>query len=91
MNKYDLIDEVVKQGNISFKEASLVVNTVFDSMLSAVLKSERIEIRGFGSFTTRAYKPYLGRNPKTKEKIEVKPKKLPHFKPSRDIKKLLNQ
>lgn len=91
MNKYDLINELVKRNNIGFKEASIVVNTIFDSMMKAVLNNERIEIRGFGSFTTRSYKPYIGRNPKTREKIEVKPKRLPHFKPSREIKKLLNE
>jgi len=90
MNKYDLIEDVVRRGEVSFKEAAVVVNSVFDSMMDALLKGERIEIRGFGSFTTRTYKPYMGRNPKTKERIEVKPKRLPHFKPSREVKKLLN-
>lgn len=91
MNKHDLINELVKRSNRAFKEASIVVNTIFSSLMNAVLRNERIEIRGFGSFTTRSYKTYIGRNPKTKEKIEVKPKRLPHFKPSREIKKLLNE
>jgi len=90
MNKYDIIEEVAKKGEIPFKDAAVVVNTVFDVMRDAIMRDERIEIRGFGSFTTRSYKSYTGRNPKTKEQITVKPKRLPYFKPSRGIKKILN-
>ena len=91
MNKYDIIDQLAKRADISFKDAAVVVNTVFDAMKDAILRGERIEIRGFGSFTVRSYKSYVGRNPKTKEKITVKPKKLPYFKPSREIKRILNE
>ncbi len=91
MNKYDIIEAIAKEGGLSTKDAAVIVNTVFESMKSAILRGERIEIRGFGSFSTRHYKSYMGRNPKTREQILVKPKRLPYFKPSREIKRLLNE
>ena len=62
-----------------------IVNLIFDSMADAMIESERIEIRGFGSFVVKEYKGYQGRNPKSGEVIRVKPKKLPFFKVGKDL------
>jgi integration host factor subunit beta len=86
MNKSEMIEALADQKGISFKKAEEIVNTVFDAMTGALLAGERIEIRGFGSFVVNDYKAYTGRNPKTGESIEVKPKKLPFFKVGKELK-----
>jgi integration host factor subunit beta len=68
------------------KRAELAVNTIFDSMAEALVKGDRIEIRGFGSFATKVYKPYTGRNPRTGEAISVPTKRLPFFKVGKETK-----
>ena len=67
MTKSELIDAVARRTQITKSRAELVVNCVFDSMTEALERGEGIEIRGFGSFTVREYKPYNGRNPRTGE------------------------
>ncbi len=86
MNKSELIDALAAQKGISFKKAEEIINTIFDSMTTALITGERIEIRGFGSFVIKEYKAYTGRNPKTGESIGVKPKKLPFFKVGKELK-----
>ncbi len=67
-------------------KADTLVNTIFDSMAEALCQSERIEIRGFGTFVVRQYKAYDGRNPRTGEVIAIQEKKLPFFRVGRDLK-----
>ncbi len=86
MNKSELIEALAEKKGISCKKAEEIVNTIFESMTSAMLSGERIEIRGFGSFVINEYKAYTGRNPKTGESISVKPKKLPFFKVGKELK-----
>jgi integration host factor subunit beta len=86
MNKSELIELLSLKKGISFKKSEEIVNTIFDSMTSAMLSGDRIEIRGFGSFVINEYKSYTGRNPKTGESIDVKPKKLPFFKVGKELK-----
>ena len=86
MNKSELIDVLADKKGISFKKAEEIVNTIFESMTSAMLSGERIEIRGFGSFVINEYRAYTGRNPKTGESIAVSPKKLPFFKVGKELK-----
>jgi len=86
MNKSELIEALAERKNLSFKKAEDIINTIFESMSNALHVGERIEIRGFGSFVIKHYKPYVGRNPKTGEAITVKPKKLPFFKVGKELK-----
>ena len=85
MNKSDLIEQLAISRDISIKRAEQVVSELFGSMSEALLDGERIEIRGFGSFEIREYGGYTGRNPKTGEPIEVKPKRLPFFKVGKEL------
>jgi len=86
MNKSELIEVLSQKKGISFKKAEEIINTIFESMANAMLSGDRIEIRGFGSFVINEYKSYTGRNPKTGESIDVKPKKLPFFKVGKELK-----
>jgi integration host factor subunit beta len=86
MNKSELIESLAAQRNLSFKKAEEVISTIFDSLTGAMKTGERIEIRGFGSFVIKDYRPYTGRNPKTGAPIQVRPKKLPFFKVGKEIK-----
>ncbi len=90
MTKADLIDEVSRAVEMTRKDSESIVETVFDSVVRALRRDEKIEIRGFGSFRTRQRKPRTGRNPKTGEKVEVPAKKIPFFKPSKELKDLIN-
>ena len=85
MNRSDLIEAVALKYNIPLRKSEEVVNTIFAAMTSALKSGERIEIRGFGSFVVNEYKAYKGRNPKTGELIDVKPKKLPFFKVGKEL------
>lgn len=86
MNKSELIETLAVKKGLSFKKAEEIINTIFDAMTDALIAGDRIEIRGFGSFVVNEYKSYTGRNPKTGESIEVKPKKLPFFKVGKELK-----
>jgi len=87
MNKSDLIEVLAKRMNLTQKRSESVINHVFNEMTDALQKNDKIEIRGFGSFTVKHYKPYTGRNPKTGDTIQVKEKRLPFFKVGRELKK----
>ena len=80
MNKLELINTMRDECQISKKEAATIVNLFFGKMSKALAKGDRVEIRGLCSFYVKKYKAYAGRNPKTGEKVKIKPKKLPFFK-----------
>ena len=86
MNRSELIQTLGKDTGLTLKMAEAVVNTVFDDMANALVKGERLEVRGFGSFKLKNYEGYKGRNPKTGDIIKVKPKRLPFFKCGKDLK-----
>jgi len=86
MNKLELISVLKAEANISKLEAARVVQIFFDSMSAAMAKGERVEIRGLCSFFVKEYKSYTGRNPKSGEKVIIKPKKLPFFKSGKELK-----
>jgi len=85
MNKSELIEAVAEKTKITKKRAEDVVNLIFDVMIEAMAKGDRIEIRGLGSFVVKEYGAYTGRNPRTGESIEVKPKRLPFFKVGKEL------
>jgi len=85
MNKSELVEILSQELDISVQEASSTMNIILDSMTEALSKGENIELRGFGSFTIKNYDPYIGRNPKTGEKITVKAKKAPVFKVGKEL------
>lgn len=85
MNKSELIELIAEKSNITKKKAEDVVNLVFSSMTQSLLKGDRIEIRGFGSFVNKYYGPYTGRNPRTGESIQVNAKRLPFFKVGKEL------
>lgn len=91
MNKSQLIEELSMRLALHPKKAESVVNTILGSMTKAMKETRRVEIRGFGSFMMRNYRPYTGRNPKSGEKIKVKPKKLPFFKTGKDMRDRVNE
>ena len=90
MTKSDLIAAVAERTTVSKGRAETVVNCVFDAMTDALKNGEGIEIRGFGSFTVRRYKPYDGRNPRTGAQVHVSAKRLPFFKVGKELKELVN-
>ena len=90
MTKADLIDEVSRAVEMTRKDSESIVDTIFDSIVKALRSNEKIEIRGFGSFRTRQRRPRTGRNPKTGDKVDVPAKTIPYFKPSKELKDLIN-
>ncbi|MFN2238326.1 MAG: integration host factor subunit beta [Thermoanaerobaculia bacterium] len=90
MTKAELVDEVSRAIQVTKKQAEAIVNVVFDSIVDSLRSGEKIELRGFGSFRLRSRKSRTGRNPKTGEKVEVPSKKIPYFKPGKELKELIN-
>lgn len=86
MNKIDLIEALAKENELTKAEANAVVNVFFDEMANALVSGDRVEIRGLCSFYAKEYKAYTARNPKTGEKVEIAPKKLPFFKCGKELK-----
>ena len=91
MTKADLIEEVSTLAEVTRKDGEVIVETIFDSIVKSLRAGDKIEIRGFGSFRTRQRKPRIGRNPKTGARVEVPAKKIPFFKPSKELKDLVNE
>jgi len=91
MTKAELVDQVTALGDLTRRDGDIIVDTIFESMIEALHADDKIEIRGFGSFRTRQRKPRTGRNPKTGEKVEVPAKRVPYFKPSKDLRDLVNR
>ena len=85
-----IIKKLHKEAGISKKEATVVVERIFREMADALIKGDRVELRGFCSFHVKTYKGYTGRNPKTGRPTKVKPKKLPFFKCGNELKKRMN-
>jgi integration host factor subunit beta len=90
MTKADLIEDVSTAIEMSRKDSEMVVETIFDSIVKSLRSGDKIEIRGFGSFRTRQRDSRVGRNPKTGARVEVPAKKIPYFKPSKELKDLVN-
>lgn len=90
MTKADLIEEVSGAVEMTRKECEVIVESIFDSIVKALHSGDKIEIRGFGSFRTRHRQPRIGRNPKTGTRVEVPAKKIPYFKPSKELKDVVN-
>ena len=91
MNKSELIEALSQDIDIPHREAAAITNTIIETMTEALAEGDSIEIRGFGSFVIKNYSSYEGRNPKTGEKIQVKPKKLPFFKVGKDLREQVNK
>lgn len=91
MNSSDLVNAIKEQEALSSKDAKKICDTFFDSIKETLADGERVEIRGFGSFTVKDYKSYTGRNPKTGEQISVPTKKLPFFKVGKELKELVDK
>lgn len=91
MTKAELVDEVARVVQLTKKQAETIVNIVFDSIVDSLRSGQKIELRGFGSFRLRSRKSRTGRNPKTGEKVEVPSKKIPYFKPGKELKELINK
>lgn len=90
MNKSDLIEALSRKEGIAVKDAVNIVNMIFDGFTETIKNGGRIEIRGLGSFSTREYEAYTGRNPKTGAGVEVKPKRLPFFKVGKELKRMVD-
>ena len=86
MNKLELIKTLKNEGQISRNEAATIVDLFFSKISTSLAEGDRVEIRGLCSFYVKKYKAYAGRNPKTGEPTRVKPKKLPFFKCSKELK-----
>ncbi len=90
MTKADLVDQVVALGDLTRRDGEIIVETLFDSIIGALKGSDKVEVRGFGSFRTRQRKPRIGRNPKTGASVDVPAKRVPYFKPSKELRDLVN-
>ncbi len=90
MTKADLVDKVTELGDLTRRDGEIIVDLLFDSVIGALKSGDKIEIRGFGSFRTRQRNSRVGRNPKTGAKVEVPAKKVPFFKPSKELRDLIN-
>jgi integration host factor subunit beta len=90
MTKADLVEEVTQLGDLTRRDGEMIVDTIFDSVIHALRTGDKIEIRGFGSFRIRQRKPRTGRNPKTGAKVDVPAKRVPYFKPSKELRDLVN-
>ncbi|MGE4551817.1 MAG: HU family DNA-binding protein [Desulfovibrionaceae bacterium] len=90
MNKSELIKALAEQKKIHIDESTKIVTAFVDSVKEALLRGDRVEIRGFGSFKIKDYEGYTGRNPKTGDVVQVKPKKLPFFRPGKELKEFVN-
>ncbi|MEM8960088.1 MAG: integration host factor subunit beta [Acidobacteriota bacterium] len=90
MTKADLVEQVAHTTALTKKHAELIVNTVFESIVESLREGDKIELRGFGSFRIRQRNARIGRNPKTGEKVPVPAKRIPYFKPGKELKEMLN-
>jgi integration host factor subunit beta len=86
MNKLELISTLKERANLTKAEAAEVIRLFFDSLADAFVQGERVEIRGLCSFHIKEYKSYTGRNPKTGQKVQIPPKRLPFFKCGKELK-----
>ena len=91
MTKAELVDEVGREATLTRKHSEVIVDAVFSTLVEALQRGDKIELRGFGSFRLHQREPRKGRNPKTGDKVDVPPKKVPYFKPGKELKDLLNR
>jgi integration host factor subunit beta len=90
VTKAELVDNVTALGDLTRRDSEIIVDLLFDSVIGALRASDKVEIRGFGSFRIRQRNARTGRNPKTGVKVDVPAKKVPFFKPSKELRDLLN-
>jgi integration host factor subunit beta len=90
MTKADLVDHMTALGDLTRRDGEVIVETLFDSIIDALKSNDKVEVRGFGSFRSRQRKPRTGRNPKTGESVAVPAKRVPYFKPSKELRDLVN-
>ena len=91
MKKLELIQALKDATDLSKPESAAVVDIFFNEMGAALAKGDRVEIRGLCSFFVKEYDGYIGRNPKTGERVKIKPKKLPFFKAGKELKKRVDR
>ena len=91
MTKAELVEEVARASELNKRDAEVIVETVFGSIIGALHKGEKVELRGFGSFRTRERGPRRGRNPKTGEPVDVPAKRVPYFKPGKELKEFFTE
>jgi integration host factor subunit beta len=91
MVKSELVQILKDRVELSKAQAEKIVDIFFESITDTLSRGDRVEIRGFGSFSVNSYKPYVGRNPKTGAQINVPPKKLPFFKVGKQLKKSVDK
>ncbi len=92
MTKANLVEVVATRADIPRKQANDVVQVIFDAIIAALHRDEKVELRGFGSFRVRRRRARIGRNPKTGEQVQVPPKRIPYFKPGKYLREeLLNR
>ena len=91
MIKSELVIHLAQKANLSKTDAKKAVETIFDEILTALEKGNRVELRNFGIFSLRTRKPRIGRNPKTGEKVQIIQKRIPFFKAGKAVKKALNK
>jgi integration host factor subunit beta len=90
MTKADLVEKVTGLGDLTRRDGEVIVETIFGSVIGALQSGDKIEIRGFGSFRIRQRNSRIGRNPKTGERVDVPAKRVPYFKPSKELRDLVN-
>ncbi|HDD52487.1 MAG TPA: HU family DNA-binding protein [Thermosulfidibacter takaii] len=91
MTKSDLVERIAEKLDVTKKEAEAIVNVVFGSIVDAVKREEKVELRGFGCFKVKTKRARKGRNPRTGEEIDIPPKRVPYFKPGKDMKEAVNR
>lgn len=92
MTKSELIERITERHpELSSRDIELAVKTILDTMSQALSQGDRIEIRGFGSFSLHFRNPRIGRNPKTGESVNLRGKYVPHFKPGKELREQVNQ
>lgn len=86
MTKSELIEQLSKkQSNLAFQDVELAIKCILEQMSQSLATNERIEVRGFGSFSLHHRKPRMGRNPKTGDAVSLTEKYVPHFKPGKEL------
>jgi len=88
MRKQDIVDEIYQHTGLPKKDVQLVVNLFLESLKKAFLREERVELRGFGVFEVKQRKSRVGRNPRTREVVNIPPRKVVTFKPSKLVKEI---
>lgn len=91
MTKAELVEDVARAAELTKKDAERLVEIVFESIIDTLNQGEKIELRGFGSFRVRKRGARRGRNPKTGDPVDIPAKRVPYFKPGKELKELINE